>query len=68
MRYTEFTAVSDDGAEIRIRETRPDDTASDGVPIYEVIGPPPAVRSAVEVLPDGRYRVNGKVYTSVVRD
>jgi len=37
MRYTEFTAVSDDGAEIRIRKTWPDDTASDGVPIYEVV-------------------------------
>ena len=66
MRYREFTAVADDGADIRIRETWPEDPASDVSPGYEVVGPPAAVGAAVEVLPGGRYRVDGKTYTAFV--
>ena len=61
VRYNEFTVVADDGERLRIHEEWPDDPASDAPPTYELLNPK---RSAViERLPDGRYRVDGKVYT-----
>ena len=63
VRYNEFSLVADDGAHLRIRETWPDDPASDAPPTYEL--PDPARSAVVERLPDGRYQVDGKVYTSL---
>jgi hypothetical protein len=66
VRYNEFTVVGDDGAYLRIRETFPDDPASDAPPTYELLN---SARSAViERLPDGRYRVDGKFYARLRGD
>ena len=66
VRYNEFTVVADDGAHLRIRETWPDDPASDGLPTYELLGP--KADAVIERLPDGRYRVDGKVYVPLRRE
>ena len=66
MRYTEFSLVADDGEQLRIRMAWPDDPASEGPPTYDAIGEPAG--TVVEVLPEGRYCVNGKVYTAVAQD
>ena len=66
VRYNEFTVVGDDGAQLRIRETLPDDPDSDAPPTYELLNS--ARRAVIEQLPDGRYRVDGKVYVRLRRD
>ena len=65
VRFTEFSVVAEDDAHLRIRKIWPVDTESPDPPVYEVIGEESAV---VEALPNGKYRVNGKVYTTVAQD
>lgn len=65
VRYNEFSVIADDGAQLRIRQTFPDDPASDAPSTFEVLGPR---IGEVEPLPDGRYRVAGKVYTLLRRE
>jgi hypothetical protein len=60
IRYREFSVIAEDGAHLRIRETWPDDPASDAPPTYELLGP--KADAVIERLPDGRYSVDGKVY------
>jgi len=64
MHYLEFSVVSRDGYEVRLREIWPEGEQNTGAQ-HTFVALGAALREPVELLPDGRFRIGVRLYTRI---